>query len=68
MAQFSRITIIETIELLESLTHAELDRFLLKFGLEQVAPQGLGSKTSRLNALIKYLIDNPDEKKGSFWS
>ena len=62
MPQFSRITIIETIELLESLTHAELDRFLLKFGLEQVAPQGLGSKTSRLNALIKYLIDNPDEK------
>jgi len=66
LAQFSRITIIETIELLESLTHAELDRFLLKFGLEQVAPQGLGSKTSRLNALIKYLIDNPDEKKGPF--
>ena len=65
MPQFSRITIIEAIGSLESLTHAELGRFLLKFGLDEVAPQDLGSKTSRLNALIKYLIDNPD-KKGPF--
>ena len=62
MPQFSRITIIEAIGLLESLTHAELDRFLLKFELERVAPQELGPKTSRLNAVMQYLIDNPDEK------
>lgn len=62
MPQFSRVTIIEAIGSLGSLTHAELDRFLLKFGLEEVAPQELESKTSRLNALIKHLIDNPDEK------
>ena len=63
MIQFSRITIIKAIGLLELLTHAELGRFLLEFELERVAPQKLGSKTSRLNAVIKYLIDNPDEKR-----
>ena len=62
LSQFSRITIVEAISSLEHLTHAELDRFLLKFGLEEIAPQDIGSITSRLNALIKYLIDNPDEK------
>jgi len=59
---FSRITIIKTIESLESLTHAEIGRFLLKFGLEKVAPQKLGSKMSRVNAVIGYLIENHDEK------
>ncbi|MBK5190333.1 MAG: hypothetical protein JJE19_02405 [Methanosarcinales archaeon] len=62
MPQFSRITIIEAIGSLESLTHAKLDRFLLKFKLEEVAHRELGSKIYRLNALINYLIDNPDEK------
>ncbi len=62
MLQFSRITIIKAIGLLEPLTHAELGRFLLEFELERVAPQELGPKTSRLNAVIKYLIDNPDKK------
>ena len=65
MAQFSRITTIEAIGSLDYLTHAEIGRLLLKFGLEEVASKNLGSKTSRLNALIKYLIDNPD-KKGPF--
>jgi hypothetical protein len=65
MAQFSRITTIEAIGSLDYLTHAEIGRLLLKFGLEEVASENLGSKTSRLNALIKYLIDNPD-KKGPF--
>ena len=62
MPQFSRITIIEAVELLESLTHADLDRFLLKYRLERIAPQELRPKTAKLNAVIKYLIDNPDEK------
>lgn len=62
MPQFSRITIIEAVELLESLTHAELDSFLLKYKLERIAPQELRPKTAKLNAVIKYLIDNPDEK------
>ena len=62
MPQFSRITIIEAVGLLESLTHADLDRFLLKYRLERIAPQELRPKTAKLNAVIKYLIDNPDEK------
>lgn len=62
MPQFSQITIIEAIGLLESLTHADLDRFLLKYGLERIAHQELRPKTAKLNAVIKYLIDNPDEK------
>ena len=65
MTQFSRITTIEAIGSLDYLSHAEIGRLLLKFGLEEVASKNLGSKTSRLNALIKYLIDNPD-KKGPF--
>jgi hypothetical protein len=62
LPQFSRITIIEAIGLLESLTHAELDRFLLKYGLERIAHQDLRPKTAKLNAVIKYLIYNPDKK------
>ncbi|MCL4706489.1 hypothetical protein KJ068_15065 [bacterium] len=62
MRKFSRQTIIETCSALEHLSHAELERFLLKFALENSAPQSLGSKTSRINSLIKYLLDNPDLK------
>lgn len=62
MPRFSRITIIEAIDLLEGSSHAEFDRFLLKFGLEEISPRKVGSITSRLNRLIKYLVDNPDEK------
>jgi len=62
LPQFSRITIIEAIELLESLTQDKLDRFLLKYRLERIFHQELGSNTAKLNAVIKYLIYNPDEK------
>ena len=62
MPQFSRTTIIEAIGLLESLSHAELDKFLLKYGLERIAPQELRPKTAKSNAVIKYLIYNPDKK------
>ena len=59
---FSRNTIIIAIGPLECLTHAQIGSFLLKFGLERIAPKDLGSKKSRLNAVIQYLIENPDEK------
>ena len=62
MPLFSRNTIIEAIWLLEFFTHAELDRLLFKYRLERIVHQELGSKTAKLNAVIKYLIDNPDEK------
>jgi hypothetical protein len=60
LSQFSRSTIIEACATLESLTHAQIDRFLLRFGLENIAPQNVGSKVDRTNALIKHLIENPD--------
>lgn len=62
MPQFSRITIIEAIGSLNFLTHAKLDRFLLKYGLERIAPQELRPEDAKLNAVIKHLIDNPNEK------
>lgn len=62
MAKFSRATIVETISYLDALTHAELDRLLLKYDLEKVASSKLGSKTARLNALMQHLFDHPDEK------
>ena len=62
MSKFSRATIIEAISYLDALSHAEIDRLLLKYGLEGVAPSSLGSKTARLNALIKHLIEHPEEK------
>jgi hypothetical protein len=61
LAKFSRATVIEACASLESLTHAQLDRFMLRFGLEEVAPQSSGSKTDRANELIKYLINNPED-------
>lgn len=62
MSKFSRATIIEAISYLDELSHAEMDRLLLKYGLEGVAPYSLGSKTARLNALIRHLIEHPEEK------
>ena len=58
MARFSRSTIIEACVMLESKTHAEIDRFLLRFELENIAETG--HKKERVNALIKHLIDNPE--------
>lgn len=62
MSEFSRATITEAISYLDELSHAEMDRLLLKYGLEEVAPASLGSKTVRLNALIRHLIEHPEEQ------
>lgn len=62
---FSRGTIFEAMVVLETtsdiskIEHASLDRFLLKFSLEGVAPESIGSVKKRINALMKYFIDNP---------
>jgi hypothetical protein len=61
MSRFSRVTIIELIEVFEdSLSVNKFNKMLLKYGLEEIAPTG--TKPKRLNVLAKYLIDNPDEK------
>jgi hypothetical protein len=61
VAKISRTSIIEAVTILEGWTHAEIDRFLLEFELEEVAPQDSGSKRQRANILIRYLSQNPDE-------
>lgn len=62
ISRFSRASIIESLSNLDVLTHAEIDRLLLRYGLERVAPASLGPKTTRLNALMEYLITHPNEK------
>jgi hypothetical protein len=59
---FSRASIIEALTNLDALTHAELDRLLLRYGLEEIAPATLGSKMTRLNTLMEYLITHPNEQ------
>jgi hypothetical protein len=61
-SRFSRASIIEALSHLDTLTHAEIDRLLLRYSLEKVAPDSLGSKTARLNTLMEYLITHPHEK------
>lgn len=61
-SRFSRASIIEALSRLDVLTHAEIDRLLLRYGLEKVAPASLGSKATRSNTLMEYLIAHPDEK------
>lgn len=38
-----------------------IDRFLLKFGLEEIAPKSLGEKRERINELLRYLVNHTDE-------
>lgn len=56
---FSRNSIVESLILFEGWTTNEFERFLVRFSLEKVAPSSLGSKPTRINALINYLINNP---------
>ncbi len=57
---FSRSSIVEALKLFDGWTTTnEFDRFLLLFSLETIAPAGLGSKPTRINALIRHLIANP---------
>ena len=68
LTHFSRPTIVEAFSILdESYSHSDIDRFLLKFELEKIAPQSLGSKKDRVNALLGYLI-NHTEEPGPFGS
>lgn len=58
---FSRTTIVEAVQLFESWTTANFERFLFKFGLEEVAPPTIGFKPARINAVIGYFLAKPDE-------
>lgn len=62
---FSRNTIIEIISLLEKYSHAEIDRILIRFNIENIAPQNLNSKYKRANDVMTYLINNPERRTDS---
>ena len=62
MSEFSRATILETVSLLESKTHGEVERVALRFGLEDVLAEDLNYLRDKANAIAKYLIENPEQK------
>src|SRR5437868_4249657 len=57
MAQFSRRTILAAVDLLPNY-HAQIDRFALEHGIEQVVVGP--SIATRTIALSRYLIENPE--------
>jgi hypothetical protein len=59
---FSRETIIEGIDLVQNIPHAEIDRTLLFFSIEEASPDNQRAKYVRANEIIQYLIKNPDLK------
>ena len=59
LTHFSRPTIVEAISILDS--HPKINRFLLKFELEKIAPRSLGDKRDRVNVLLLYLVDHTEE-------
>lgn len=61
MQNFTRETIIEAIARLEDKTHSIIDRFLLRFRMEDIMPENNLSKADKVNVIIKYLLNNPDE-------
>jgi hypothetical protein len=64
MSQFARDTIIAAAEVLEALTHADINRFALQHGLDGTDALDGSSKRDRVNALIKYLLRRPDATSG----
>ena len=68
LTHFSRTTIVEAFSILDGYySHPKIDRFLLKFELEKIAPKSLGDKRDRVNALLHYLV-NHTEEPGPFGS
>lgn len=68
LTHFSRPTIVEAFSILDGYySHPIIDRFLLRFGLEDIAPKSLGAKRDRVNALLHYLV-NHTEEPGPFGS
>jgi hypothetical protein len=61
MSQFSRNTIINAIEAIQFSTHAELEKFLLRFELDEEVIE-TGGLQPRTVGLMKYLIKNPERK------
>ncbi|MDL1959717.1 MAG: hypothetical protein LWW99_10245 [Deltaproteobacteria bacterium] len=61
MAVFSRTTIIEAVSLLDNQPHSNIDRLIIRFGLEE-SMSGSRQKyvKEKVNAVSSYLIEHPD--------
>jgi hypothetical protein len=63
MSVLSQYTLIEALELVSKYSHDEIDRLLMRFGIEGVAPNSSTTyKNTRVNQLIRFLLENPDEQ------
>lgn len=59
--KFSRTTIVSASNLLKSLSHSELDEFILEVGVEGLnAPKSIGGRQARATEIGRFTVDNPD--------
>lgn len=58
---FSRATIIDVFSLFSNQSHAVLDKFFFKYGIEEHTVSA-SNKDNKALAAVRYLIDNPDAK------
>jgi len=62
MSALSQYTLIEGLDLISGYSHEGIDRLLMRFGLETVAPKEKNAKSDRLTLLIDFLRQNPGAK------
>jgi hypothetical protein len=63
MPRFSPNTIIEVVDALNLETHADIDKFVLRFEIKKAdCPNPNATKSQRKMSIISYLVDHPDEK------
>ena len=61
MPNFSRRTILGALDTLKKLGHSEIDRYLLEYGLEDVATAPFLSKQKRAALVAAYLLQEPGQ-------
>jgi hypothetical protein len=62
MPNFSRRTILAALDTFENMSHSEIDRYLLDYGLENVAPAEAGNKQKRATLVAAYLFKDPERR------
>jgi len=61
MPQFSRKTLLAATDLFDRLMgHAQIDRFLLEYGLENIAPADGSSKQARAAKVARFILVHPE--------
>lgn len=61
--RFARQTLLRARDILKNVGHADLDRFFLEVGIQELnASRTQGSRAQRTNALAEYVLANPDER------